>query len=184
MKAFALLVLGTLVGCAGREPTGPGSVTGRITSNHRFKPDEFSFMGRTYIDRSLLVDATGGVADAAAYLEGRPTTPWISGRVFMNFGSDQFEPRVAFVSPGQPIEIGDTRDDGKHEFAVGLKGLSVAESTVCTKASEPTNSGKPYRVNIECKDGKWAVSGKSLLARGRTKELFFDRPILAPLDWD
>ena len=146
----------------------------------------FEFQGRTYVDRSLRVDAQGGVADAAIYLEGPETSPWVSGKAVMNFGEHQFEPRVAFVSPGEPVEIGDLRDDARHELVVNLKGLVEDNNSdrVFVQASRPTRTGKPERIAFECRNGVWKASGNLRPAKGRTKELTFDRPVLVPLDWD
>jgi hypothetical protein len=173
-----------LSGCSTIEPAGPGRVTGRIGSERRPPPDEFTFSGRTYVDRSLRIDGAGGVADAAIYLEGRPTTPWVSGKVRMNFGVNQFEPRVAFVSPGEPLEIGDTRDEAEHELEVNLKGLRFRKNPIRLGGTRQTRSGRPDRVSFECAEGLWSLSGNSAIAKGRTKELTFSRPVLAPLDWD
>jgi hypothetical protein len=184
MKALSFLALGVLAGCAGVERSGPGAVKGRVVSNDRFLPKEFSVSGRTYVDRRFRVDATGGLADAAAYLEGGQTAPWVSGRVVMKFGENQFEPRVAFVSPGQPVEVGDMRDEAEHEVQVNLKGLDAWTKRVQVGGLRRTDSGKPDVVSLECKDGFWKASGNVMVPMGRTKEMTFSQPVLVPLDWD
>ena len=184
MRALAWLVLAGLTGCAQIEVSGLGGVKGRVVSNDRLPPKEFTFSGRTYINRSLRVDATGGLADAAVYLEGDKTSSWVSGRVIMTFGENQFEPRIAFVSPGQPVEIGDTRDEMEHEVQINLKLQDPWTKRVQLGGSRRTKSGKPDRVSFECSDGLWSASGNVMIPMGRTKELTFSQPVLVPLDWD
>ena len=173
-------------GCVGVAPNEIGHVRGRIVTSDRPENKVFEYQGRTYVDRSLRVDPQGGVADAAVYLEGRETSPWVSGKAVMDFGERQFDPRIAFVSPGQPVEIGDLRDDNRHELVVNLKGLVEDHNSdrVFMQGSLPTRTGKPERIGYECRDGIWKARGNLRPARGRTKELTFDRPVLVPLDWD
>ena len=187
MKTLTLVALGLLAGCAGMEPETPTTttVTGRIVTRRAPLPVEtFEFVGTTYQDRSLLIDPTGGVADAAVYLEGQPTPAWDSGKVTQSFGPKQFEPRISFVSPNQPVEFGDTRDEKRHELVVGLKGLqNHGLDRVLSSPERKQKEGKPDRVCFTCPDGKWKREGK-IHARGRTFEVTFDRPVLVPLDWD
>ena len=180
MRPIFLVAIVAASGCAGVTPAATGEIRGRTVGK------EFEYRGRSYVDRSLLVDPHGGVANAAVYLEGRETLPWVSGKVVMTFGERQFEPRVAFVSPGEPVEIGDTRDEDRHELVVQLKGLAEDDNSdrVFMQASRPTRTGKPERVGFECCEGIWKASGSLRPAKGRTKELTFDRPVLVPLDWD
>jgi hypothetical protein len=186
MRQLLIVAVAASLGCAGVVPPAAVEVRGRIVTIRRPENKVFEYQGRTYVDRSLRVDARGGLADAAVYLEGRETPPWVSGKAVMNFGEDQFEPRVAFVSPGEPVEIGDTRDDARHELVVNLKGLVEDNNTdrVFMQASRPTRSGKPERVGFQCRDGTWKACGNLRPAKGRTKELTFDQPVLVPLDWD
>ena len=186
MRHLFLLAVVAASGCAGVAPAETGLVRGRFVTSSRPENKPFEYRGRTYVDRSLRVDPQGGVADAAVYLEGREISPWVSGKAVMNFGEHQFEPRVAFVSPGQPVEIGDLRDDERHELVVGLKGLAEDHNSdrVFMQGSRPTRTGKPERVGFECRDGLWKACGSLRPPKGRTKELTFDRPVLVPLDWD
>lgn len=186
MRPILFAAIVTASGCAGVEPAETVQVRGRIVTIRRPENKVFEFLGRTYVDRSLRVDSQGGVADAAVYLEGRETSPWVSGKAVMTFGDHQFEPRIAFVSPGEPVEIGDARDDARHELVVDLKGLAEDHNSdrVFMQASRPTKTGKPDRIGFECREGIWKACGNSKLAKGRTKELTFDRPVLVPLDWD
>jgi hypothetical protein len=84
------------------------------------------------------------------------------------------------------VEIGDIRDDERHELVVDLKGLAEDHNSdrVFMQGSRPTKTGVPERVCFECRDGRWKAIGGRRPARGRTKELTFDRPVLVPLDWD
>jgi hypothetical protein len=186
MKAWFLAgAMGALAGCVGISESAPGTVTGRIVTRHT-PPErvEFSFSGKDYVERSLRIDAGGGLADASVFLEGPPSAPWVSGRVTMAFGPRQFEPRLAFVSPGEPVEIGDTRDDNKHELVVNLKGLeSHGYDRVHTNPERPTPAKGPDRVCFTCPEGVWKREGKQFV-RGRTVDVTFDREALVPLDWD
>ena len=186
MRSILLLAIAAASGCAGVGPAATVDVRGRIVTIRRPEKKVFEYQGRTYVDQSLRVDPRGGVADAAVYLEGRETPPWVSGKTVMNFGEDQFAPRVTFVSPGEPVEIGDLRDDARHELVVNLKGLAEDNNAdrVFMQASRPTRTGKPERIGFECRDGIWKACGNLRPAKGRTKELTFDRPVLVPLDWD
>jgi len=186
MKPWLLVALGLLAGCAGvEEAPSPGVVVGRIVTRRApFTPDTFEFVGMTYQDRSLLIDPKGGVADAAVYLEGRAAPAWDSGKVVQTFGPRQFEPRISFVSPNRPVEIGDTRDEKRHELVVNLKDLeNNGLDRIHSNPERPQKDGKPDRVCFTCPDGKWKREGKQH-ARGRTFEVTFDRPVLVPLDWD
>jgi hypothetical protein len=186
MRTLPIIALGLLAGCAGTEPTpSTTTVRGRIvTRRAASKPETFEFNGITYQDRSLLIDPDGGVADAAIYLEGRPTPPWDSGKVVQVFGPKQFEPRLSFVSPGRPVEIGDTRDEKPHELVVNLKELrNNGLDRIHSSPERPQKEGKPDRVCFSCPEGTWKREGKQY-ARGRTFEVSFDRPVLVPLDWD
>lgn len=185
MKLRSLVAMGFLAGCAGVQEAPSAVVVGRIVTHRAPSPlEEFSFIGKTYQDRSLRIDATGGLADAAVYLEGRTTPTWDSGPVSMMFGPQQFDPRIRFVSPGRPVEIGDLRDEEKHELVVNLKGLGQRGSDrVHTAPDRKRPTGEPDRVCFTCPDGTWAREGRQY-ARGRTVEVTFDRPVLVPLDWD
>jgi len=185
MKSWTLVALGLLAGCAGVEEAPSGVVVGRIVTRRAPpEPVEFTFIDRTYQERSLRIDRTGGLADAAVYLEGRETPSWDSGRVSMAFGPRQFEPRISFVSPGRPVEIGDTRDQKRHELVVNLEGLgSRGDDRIHTNPERKTPGGQPDRVCFNCPDGTWKREGKQQV-RGRTVEVTFDRPVLVPLDWD
>lgn len=185
MKAAAWLALSTLLGCAGVEATpAKGTLEGRITTSLRPEVRTFFFQGRTYVDERLRVDDGGGVADAAVFLEGQETARWVSGKVSMPFGPRQFEPRVAFVSPGEPIEIGDTRDDDRHECQVNLKLTDPWDKRIVVNGSSPAKSEKPDRISFECLGDVWKATGNVMIPNGRTKEITFDRPGLVPLDWD
>jgi len=186
VRPILLVAIAAASGCAGVVPAATVEVRGRIVTTIRPEKKVFEYQGRSYVDRSLRVDPQGGVADAAVYIEGCETPPWISGKAVMNFGQDQFEPRIAFVSPGEPVEIGDIRDDARHELVVNLKGLVENNNSdrVFMQASNPTRTGKPERIGFECCEGVWKASGKLRPAKGRSKELTFDRPVLVPLDWD
>lgn len=186
MRPLCFVAVLAASGCVAAVPAETVHVRGRIVTSRRPENKVFEYQGRTYVDRSLRVDPQGGVADAAVYLEGRETFPWVSGKVDMNFGEQQFDPRIAFVSPGQPVEVGDLRDDNRHELVVNLKGLAEDNNSdrVFMQASRPTKTGKPERVGFECRDGIWKACGSLRPAKGRTKELTFDRPVLVPLDWD
>jgi hypothetical protein len=186
MKTLPIIALGVLTGCAGVEPTpSTTTVSGRIVSRRAAStPETFEFNGITYQDRSLLINAEGGLADAAVYLEGRPTPPWDSGKVVQVFGPKQFEPRISFVSPGQPVELGDTRDLKVHELVVNFKELeNHGLDRIKTGPDRPQKDGKPDRVCFTCPEGKWKREGKQH-TRGRTFEVTFDRLVLVPLDWD
>jgi hypothetical protein len=160
-------------------------VVGRIVTFRAPAPlEEFTFAGRTYRNRSLRIDDTGGVADAAVYLEGPATPTWDSGPVSMVFGPQQFDPRIQFVSPGRPVEIGDILDDEKHELVVNLKGLaSRGADRIHTTPDRKRPAEQPDRVRFSCPDGTWTREGRQYV-RGRTVEVTFDRPVLVPLDWD
>jgi hypothetical protein len=186
MKTLPLVLLGFLAGCAGTESAAStATVTGRIVTRRApFTPESFEFVGFTYQDRRLLIDPHGGVADAAVYLEGRTVPAWDSGKVVQTFGHRQFEPRISFVSPSRPVEIGDTRDEKRHELVVNLKDLeNNGLDRIHSNPERPQKDGKPDRVCFTCPEGRWKREGKPH-ARGRTFEVTFDRPVLVPLDWD
>lgn len=185
MRPWILIALAAVAGCAGVPEPASGVVTGRIvTRSHRVAPEEFSFQGRTYRDRALRIDPTGGLADAAVYVVGPEVGPWVSGQVSMVFGDNQFEPRVAFVSPGRPVEIGDARDDESHELLVELKGLGKGgDDRVHTEPKRVSRDGRPEQVCFRCVGSRWTREGKQHV-RGRTVEITFDQPVLVPLDWD
>ena len=185
VKPWSLVVMGFLAGCAGLAEEPSTVVVGRIVTRRSPAPlEEFTFRDRTYQDRRMRVDATGGLADAAVYLEGRETPTWDSGSVSLVFGPQQFDPRISFVSPGRPVEIGDVRDEEKHELVVKLKDLQFkGNDRVLTGPDRKRPAGGPDRVCFSCPDGTWKREGRSH-ARGRTFEVTFDRPVLVPLDWD
>jgi hypothetical protein len=184
VRTFASTVFACFIGCAGVRTPEPGVVTGRIrTIRPPAEPASFTFMDRSYLDRSLRIDAGGGVADAVIFLEGHETAPWVSGKASMTFGANQFDPRVAFVSPGQAVEIGDGRDQERHELVVNLKGLPSGDDRIHIYPDRRAPVDGPDRVRFCGAGNSWKREGRRF-ARGRTVEVTFDRTEMVPLDWD